>query len=110
MAYDNQSMDEVMEARREAIRDSIHTITVEELRSLGESLFPYAEHPWREKFFTFLAENSGATFHHAVTNDQIHIIYCASQEKGIWFVPGSGVGPLQAKGLQALKEIVGKKQ
>ena len=107
---DNLNMDEVAQARQEALRETIHTISVEELRSLGEGLFPYAEHPWREKFFTFLAENSGATFHHATTDDHIHIIYCAAQEKGIWFVPGSGIGPLQRKGIHVMNEIIGKKR
>jgi len=108
MAFDNLNMDEVTEARRDAIRDSIHPITVEELKALGEGIFPYADHPWREKFFSFIAENTGAAFHHAVTHDRIHIVYCPAKEKGMWFVPGSGMGLLQAKGLKILKEIVGK--
>ena len=103
------NMDEVTEARREAIRETIHTITVEELRSLGEGLFPYVDHPWREKYFAFIAENSGATFHHATTDDHVHIIYCAAKDKGMWFVPGSGMGPLQSTGLTFMKELVGGK-
>jgi hypothetical protein len=64
------------------------------------------DHPWREKFFEFIDKNAGATFHHATTNDSIHIIYCRAQDKGMWFLPGSGMGPLQAKGLKILKEVV----
>ncbi len=107
---DNLNMDEVTEARREAIRDTVHTISVEEIRSLGESLFPSAEHPWRERFFAFVSENPGATYHHAVTDDNVHILYCGAQERGMWFLPGSGMGPLQAKGLQIMKEVVGAKR
>ena len=103
---DNQSMDEITEARRKSIAETIKTISVEELKGLGEGLFPYHDHPWRAKFFDFIAENSGATFHHAVTHDRVHIIYCQGVDKGMWFTPGSGMGPLQAKGLKILKEMV----
>ena len=71
MSSDFLNMDEVDTARAESITASIQPITIEGLRSLGEGLFPYADHPWREKFFTFLDENSGATFYHASTNDRI---------------------------------------
>ena len=105
MQSENLNMNEITEARRKAIAKSIRTISVEELKTLGESLFPYHDHPWREAFFTFISKNAGATFHHATTDDNIHIIYCRAQDKGIWFLPGSGLGPLQAKGLKILKKI-----
>jgi hypothetical protein len=53
-------------------------------------------------------ENSGCTFYHATTNDQVEIIYCPDKEKGLWFLRKGGAGPLQAKGLQLMKEIVKK--
>jgi hypothetical protein len=106
MPSDNLNMDDINEARRNAIAESIHMISVEELKTLGEGLFPYLDHPWREKFFGFITENAGDTFHHATTNDRIHIIYCHAKDKGMWFMPGSGMGPLQTKGLKILKEIV----
>ena len=106
MQSENLNMDEITEARRKTISETIKPIGVEELKTLGEGLFPYLDHPWREKFFTFISKHAGATFHHALTNDNIHIIYCHAQDKGMWFLPGSGMGPLQAKGLKILKEIV----
>jgi hypothetical protein len=106
MSSDNLNMDEITEARRKAIAESIETISIEDLKALGEGLFAYPEHPWREKFFGFITENSGATFHHAMTNDRIHIIYCADKDRGIWFLPGSGMGPMQPKGLAIMKRIV----
>jgi hypothetical protein len=99
-------MDEITEARRKAIAESIQPISVEELKTLGEGLFPNLENPWREKFFTFVTENAGATFHHATTHDRVHILYCQDKDRGLWFVPGSGMGPLQPKGLAILKAIV----
>jgi len=106
MQSENLNMDDITEARRKAIAKSIRTISVEELKTLGEGLFQYHDHPWRENYYTFLSKNAGATFHHATTNDSIQIIYCHAQDKGIWFLAGSGMGPLQAKGLKILRKIV----
>src|SRR3954465_8540559 len=105
MAYELPNMDELSEERRKALAASIRTINPEELKRLGEGLFTSTEHPWREKFYTFIAENPGATFHHASTLDRIHIVYCGDKDKGMWFMPGSGMGPLQAKGLAVMKEL-----
>jgi len=106
MAFDTINMEEIDEGRRKAIGKSIRVISVEELKALGEKLFPQIDHPWREKFFGFISENPGATFHHAVTHDQVQIIYFHDKNKGLWFVPGTGMGPMQTKGLSILKQIV----
>lgn len=103
---ENLNMEEVTEARRKALAETVHTISVEELKALGEGLFPFIDHPWRTKFFDFITEHADATFHHATADERIHIIYCAAEGKGMWFRPGSGMGPLQEKGLQIMKEIV----
>ena len=106
MPFETINMEEITKARRKAIAGSIRTISVEEVKALGERLFPFVDDPWREKFFGFITENAGATFHHATTHDGVQIIYCHAKEKGIWFVPGTGMGPMQPKGLGILKEIV----
>lgn len=108
MPSDSLNMDELTDNRRKALAETIHTLTLEQLKTLGEGLFPYLDHPWRAKFLGFIDENPGATFHHATTDDGVHIVYCREKEKGIWFIPGSGMGPLQAKGLKILNEIVEK--
>ncbi len=100
------NMDDITEARRKAIAETIRIISNEDLKSLGEQIFPDIGHPWRDKFFDFIAGNAGATFHLATMQDRVQIIYCREKEKGIWFLPGSGMGPMQAKGLTILKEIV----
>ena len=105
MPSENLNMDELTEERRKALAASIHTISIEELKALGDGLFPSFDHPWREKFFGFITEHSGATFHHATTHDRVHIIYCGAKDKGMWFLPGSGMGPLQAKGLGIMKQL-----
>ena len=110
MAFERFDFENLSKERRKAIADSIRTISMEELKKLGEELFPYVDDAWREAYFTFINENKGATFHHAVTNDAVHLLYCRDGDKGIWFMPGSGKGPLQARGRQTMKEIIeGKK-
>jgi hypothetical protein len=101
--FDLESLDK---ERRKAIAKSIRTISVEELKALGEQLFLYADDPWREAFFRFIADNRGATFHHAVTSDGVNILYCRDKDKGAWFLPGTGMGPLQERGRRAMKEII----
>ena len=106
MTPENLNMDEITEARRKAISASIRTINSEELKALGERIFPMAGDPWRERYFEFIAENTGATFHHAATQDDIQVVYCNAKSKGMWFKPGAGMGPMQPKGLAILKQIV----
>ena len=106
MPFETINMEEMTEARRKAIAASIRTISAEELKALADRLFPFVDDPWRAKFLAFLAENPGATCHHATTHDHVQTIYCHAEGKGIWFLPGSGMGPMQPKGLAILKQIV----
>jgi hypothetical protein len=106
MAPENIDINSIMENRRRAVEESIQQITVDELKGLGEQLFPNMDHPWRDTFFQFIEENASSTFYYAATHDRIHILYCRDKEKGIWFQPGNGRGPMQARGLAIMKEIV----
>ena len=106
MKAENLNMDEITDARRKAIAASLRTIDENELKAIGEQLFPMAADPWREKYFEFLKENAGATFHHGTTHDAIQVVYCNAREKGIWFKPGVGLGLLMPKSLGGLKQIV----
>jgi hypothetical protein len=106
MTPENLNLLEITEDRRKAVAASIRTIDNEELKALGEQLFPVAGDAWRERYFAFLHENAGATFHHATTHDGVQILYCPAQDKGIWFKPGIGMGPMQPKGRAIVKQIV----
>jgi hypothetical protein len=106
MAFEKFDLENLDKERRKAIAKSLRTINAEELKKIGEEIFRYADDPWREAFFRFIAENSGAAFHHAVMSDGINIVYCGDHDKGMWFLPGSGMGPLQATGRKAMKEII----
>jgi hypothetical protein len=106
MLPENLDMSSITDARRKAIKETIKPIAIEDIKALEEELFPYHDDAWRERFSNFVQENKSSSFYHARTNDQVHILYCHTKEKGIWYLPGTGLGPLQEKGLKILKEIV----
>ena len=106
MKPENLDMDSIMEARRASVESSIRVIEPAEYKKMGEQLFPYMDHPWRHAFFGFIEENPGCTIHHAVTHEGINILYCRDKDKGMWFNPAGGCGPMQARGLAIMKEIV----
>ena len=92
--------------RRKSLAQTIRPISVTEMKRLGDELFKYVDDPWRDAYFGFIAENPGVTFHHAVTSDGVHLLYCKDKDKGIWFLPGQGKGPLQASGRRTMKELI----
>jgi hypothetical protein len=106
MPFEKFDLESLTKERRKAIAETIHTVSHDEMKKLGDELFIYADDPWREAFFGFLKENSGSTFHRATTSDGVNIVYCRDKDKGIWFLPGSGLGPLQAKGRGVMKEMI----
>lgn len=106
MPYENLDIATINEARRNALKQSIRTVDLQSLKTLGETLFPTLDNPWRELYFQFLKDNSGSTFYRAATNDGYEIIYCHAKANGMWFVSGGGMGPLQTKGLKIMKELV----
>ena len=108
MPFDKFDLDNIDQERRKTIAKTIRAINVEELKKLGQELFKYADDPWRNVFNDFVAENANSTFHHAVSSDGVNFIYCRDQDKGMWFLPGSGMGPLQTTGRQLMKEIIEK--
>src|SRR5438093_11236136 len=105
MPFEKFDLESLDKERRKAIAKSIRTISGEELKKLGEEIFHYADDPWRETFFRFIAENAGATVHHAITSDGVNIDYCRDKDKGMWLLPVSGMGPLQAPGRRIMKEM-----
>jgi hypothetical protein len=108
MEPENLDVEQITEDRRKAIEKSIQVISIEDLKSLGEKLFPFLDHPWRQVFFQFIEEHPTDTFYHGTTLDQVEIVYCPATERGMWFTHGRGMGPLQGRGVEIMKEIVGK--
>ena len=92
--------------RRKAIAQSLHTISVEELKKLGEEMFDDPDRPWRQTFLQFIAEHPGATFYHASAGEGVIFVYSRDGDKGLWYLPGSGLGPLSEAGRRLMKEAI----
>ncbi|MGE5209329.1 MAG: hypothetical protein ACM3KL_08370 [Alphaproteobacteria bacterium] len=92
--------------RRKAMAKSIRVISVEELKKLGAEMFDDPDRPWRKTFFEFIAENPGATFYHADTGEGVVVVYSRYGDKGLWYLPGSGLGPLSEGGRRLMKEVI----
>jgi hypothetical protein len=90
--------------RRKAVAKSIRIISVEELKKLGEEIFDSPDRPWRQTFLSLIAENPGAAFYHASAGEGVIFLYDRNNDKGLWYLPGSGIGPLSEAGRQIMKE------
>ena len=106
MPFDRIDIESITEERRKSIAKSIHTISGEELKKLGNEVFHDLDDPGRETFFRFIEENSHATIHHATSTDGVHFIYSRDEDRGLWFLPGSGKGILSATGRQMMREAI----
>jgi hypothetical protein len=98
--------DNTMENRRAVVRKTIRPATLPELEELGEKRFPVVTDPWCEKYHEFLRQNRDGKFYRAESPEGAEIIYCRDAGIGVWFLPGTGMGIIQPKGLQMLAETV----
>lgn len=106
MERENLDINSITDERRQAIEQTLETINADKLKKVGDELFPFFDDPWREKYFQFIHEHPGSSFYHASTRDGIQFLYCHDQNRGIWFIPGTGLGPLQENGLKIFKRAV----
>jgi|SRR3954449_8563838 hypothetical protein len=106
MPFETFDLEQITRERRESIAKTIRVASVDELKKLCEQIFPYIDDPWREAFLAFVAENRHATFHHAITSDGVHVLYCREKDKGMWFKPGVGKGPLQERGCKTMEQVI----
>jgi hypothetical protein len=101
-----EDIDVTDKERRKAVAKSIRIISVEELKKLGEEIFDSPDRPWRDAFLQLIAENPGATFYHASAGEGVIFLFDRDQDKGLWYLPGGGIGPLSVAGRQLMKEAV----
>ena len=92
--------------RRKAITKSIRIISVEEFKKLGQEIFDSPDRPWRETFLRLIEENPGGTFHYADASEGVIFLYSRDADKGLWYLPGSGIGPLSEPGRRMMKEAI----
>lgn len=108
MPFEAFDLENLNKERRASIAKSLRVINADELKKMGNEIFHYADDPWRDTFFKFIDENPGSTIHYGVTSDNVNVLYCRDKDKGLWFVPGTGMGPLQENGRKAMQEIITK--
>ena len=106
MPFENFDLENRDKERRKAIAKSIRVISVEELKKLGEEIFDEPDRPWRETFLQFIAEQPGATSYQASAGEGVIFLYARDKDKGLWYLPGSGIGPLSVAGRQIMKEAI----
>jgi hypothetical protein len=99
-------VDTINNERGKAIAKSIRVISVEELKKLGEEIFDSPDRPWREAFVRLIAENPGSTFYHASAGEGVIFLYSRDADKGLWYLAGSGIGPLSVAGRQLMKQAI----
>jgi hypothetical protein len=49
---------------------------------------------------------SGRHFHHASAGEGLVFVYSRDGDKGLWYLPGSGIGPLSEAGRRLMKEAI----
>ena len=107
MPFDKfEDVETIDNARRKAVAKTIRIISTEDLKKLGEEIFDSPDRPWRDAFLEFIAEHPGATFHHASAGQGVIFLYSRDADKGLWYLPGSGLGPLSEAGRRLMKEAI----
>src|SRR5258708_40339888 len=104
MPFDKIDIESITKERRRSVAKSIRTISIEELKKLGDEVFHDLDDPGREVFFRFVAEHSRTIIHHAIASDGGNMLYCRDADKGIWFVRGVGEGILSPTRRRMLSE------
>ena len=111
MIYDDDWAEETEIHRLEAIRHSLHSVTLQELVKLGEERFPVVTDPWCDHYNKFLKEHTRDSFYMARffqvdSEEYVEVIYCKEANNGMWFLPGKGMGILMPDTLARLSKLV----
>jgi hypothetical protein len=111
MPFDKfEDIDKIDDDRRNSVMKSIRTINVEEIKKLADEIFDSPDDPWRQTLLELITKNPGATFYHADAGEGVMFLYSRDIDKGLWYLSGSGMGPLSARARQMMKEAIGKSQ
>ena len=93
--------------RRTAVRQTLQSITLDELRRvMKENLSEFEGDPWLEQFLLAIEAHQHGSFYRAVTPESVILLYCRDEDIGIGVLPGSGSGPLDETGKRLMKEAI----
>ena len=97
----------IQEERRKNMRDSLRSISIDELRKLAkEHQDEFVDDPWRDKMLCLIEERPQASFYHAVPEENVVVVYCRDEDFGLWILSGSGMGPLDETGKRHIREAI----
>ena len=99
-------METVSEERRKALQQSLQSMTVAELRKIVKELSDFEGDPWQENFLRIIAERPQGSFYCAVVPEGATVLYCREEDTGVWFLRGSGMGPLPEEAKRHMKEAI----
>jgi hypothetical protein len=99
-------METLSEERRRAVQESLESMPVTELRKVVKELSDFEGDPWQEKFLQVVETHPAESFYRAVTQEGAIILYCPGEDTGVWFLPGSGMGPLPEQAKRHMKEAI----
>jgi hypothetical protein len=94
------------EERRRAVQESLQTMTVADLRKIVKELSDFEGDPWQEKFLRVVETHPEASFYRAVTQEGAIVLYCPGEDTGVWFLPGSGMGPVPEEAKRHMREAM----
>ena len=108
MPFDKFKMpEELSKERRKRIQQSLRSISIDELKSiLKQHEEEFVDDPWREEFLRLMAAQPPPSFEYAEPQEDVVVYYCRDADFGVWVVPGSGMGPLDATGKRLMKEAI----
>ena len=102
------NIDTLQEERREAVRQSLREIALEELKKVvSKNLSDFEGDPWQANFLRMIEEHPQGSFYHAVTTEGAIVLYCRDEDAGVWVLPQTGMGPLPDQGKRHAKEAIG---
>ena len=99
-------METLSEERRRAVQESLQSMSVAELREIVKELSDFEGDPWQENFLRLIGAHPQESFYRAVTKEGAIVVYCPTEDTGIWVLPGSGMGPLPEQGKRHMKEAI----
>jgi hypothetical protein len=84
-------MQNITEARRKAIQQSLRSISVDELKKISrDQLAEFEGDPWQTKFVRIMEQYPQGSFYCAVVPEGATVLYCCEQDAGMWVCRAAG--------------------
>ena len=85
----------------------MRVIAIDELKDLlKQHEEEFVDDPWRDEFLRLMGAQPQASFYCALPQQDAIIYYCRDTDYGVWVLPNSGMGPLDATGKRLMKEAI----